>query len=82
MMLLMIVSCMMVVISGADSSLIDVGQCNVHAAALIAEYLNLSEVQKGLPVGSIAFRAISEDIELLESSAHNDAVSPDQVGGG
>lgn len=54
-------------------------QCYIHAAALVAEYLNLTEVQPGLPVGCIAFQHISRDIEATESAANNDAVSPDQV---
>ncbi len=51
----------------------------MHAAALVAEYLGLSEVQPGLPVGCVAFTRIARDIEVMESAAANDAVSPDQV---
>lgn len=56
----------------------EAAQCNIHAAALVSEYLNMSEVQPGLPVGCIAFVKIAADIESLESAANNDSVSPDQ----
>jgi hypothetical protein len=42
---------------------------------LIAEYLGLEEVRPGLPAGCVEFAKVSNNIEQLETSADNEAVS-------
>jgi len=53
-------------------NLVEAGQCLVHAAALIAEYLSMIENKSYLPVGCASFKNVS--INVLEESAISDDV--------
>lgn len=53
-------------------NLVEAGQCLVHAAALIAEYLSMIENKSYLPIGCASFKNVS--INVLEESAISDDV--------
>ncbi|XP_076145387.1 dedicator of cytokinesis protein 8 isoform X3 [Alosa pseudoharengus] len=53
--------------------------CQVHAAALVAEYLSMLEDHKYLPVGSVTFQNLSPNV-LEESAVSDDVLSPDEDG--
>ncbi len=53
-------------------NLVEAGQCLVHAAALVAEYLAMIENRAYLPVGCASFRQVT--INVLEESAISDDV--------
>ncbi|XP_041359192.1 dedicator of cytokinesis protein 7-like isoform X2 [Gigantopelta aegis] len=57
----------------------EAAQCLVHAAGLVAEYLNMLEDKPYLPVGCVAFQKITPNI-LEESAVSDDVVSPDEEG--
>ena len=50
------------------------GQCLIHAAALVAEYLSMIENKPYLPVGCASFKYVS--VNVLEESAVSDDVLP------
>lgn len=52
--------------------LVEAGQCLIHAAALIAEYLAMIENKSYLPVGCANFKSVS--VNVLEESAVSDDV--------
>jgi hypothetical protein len=53
-------------------NLVEAGQCLVHAAALVAEYLAMIENKPYLPVGCASFKNVS--VNVLEESAVSDDV--------
>jgi hypothetical protein len=53
-------------------NLVEAGQCLVHAAALVAEYLSMIENKPYLPVGCASFKNVS--VNVLEESAVSDDV--------
>jgi dedicator of cytokinesis protein 6/7/8 len=53
-------------------NLVEAGECLVHAAALVAEYLAMIENQPYLPVGCASFKNVS--VNVLEESAVSDDV--------
>lgn len=53
-------------------NLAEAGQCLIHAAALVAEYLSMIENRPYLPVGCASFRHVT--INVLEESAISDDV--------
>lgn len=53
-------------------NLVEAGQCLVHAAALVAEYLSMIENRSYLPVGCASFKNVS--VNVLEESAVSDDV--------
>ncbi|BFY99508.1 hypothetical protein BsWGS_02548 [Bradybaena similaris] len=57
----------------------EAAQCLVHAAGLVAEYLNMLEDKPHLPVGCVAFEKITPNV-LEESAVSDDVVSPDEEG--
>ncbi|PVD22808.1 hypothetical protein C0Q70_16064 [Pomacea canaliculata] len=57
----------------------EAAQCLVHAAGLVAEYLNMIEDRPYLPVGCVAFQKITPNV-LEESAVSDDVVSPDEEG--
>lgn len=57
----------------------EAAQCLVHAAGLVAEYLNMIEDRPYLPVGCVAFQRITNNV-LEESAVSDDVVSPDEEG--
>ncbi|XP_069783324.1 dedicator of cytokinesis protein 7-like isoform X3 [Narcine bancroftii] len=57
----------------------EAAQCLVHSAALVAEYLNMLEDCRYLPVGCVTFQNISSNI-LEESAVSDDVLSPDEEG--
>ncbi|RUS71322.1 hypothetical protein EGW08_020919, partial [Elysia chlorotica] len=57
----------------------EAAQCLVHAAGLVAEYLNMLEDKPYLPVGCVAFEVITPNV-LEESAVSDDVVSPDEEG--
>ncbi|XP_048256489.1 dedicator of cytokinesis protein 7-like isoform X1 [Haliotis rufescens] len=57
----------------------EAAQCLVHAAGLVAEYLNMLEDKPYLPVGCVAFQKITWNV-LEESAISDDVVSPDEEG--
>ncbi|XP_005089591.1 dedicator of cytokinesis protein 7 isoform X1 [Aplysia californica] len=57
----------------------EAAQCLVHAAGLVAEYLNMLEDKPYLPVGCVAFEKITSNV-LEESAVSDDVVSPDEEG--
>ncbi|XP_059178065.1 dedicator of cytokinesis protein 7-like isoform X2 [Physella acuta] len=57
----------------------EAAQCLVHAAGLVAEYLNMLEDKPYLPVGCAAFQKITPNV-LEESAVSDDVVSPDEEG--
>jgi hypothetical protein len=54
------------------NSLIEAGQCLIHAAALVAEYLNIYENKAYLPIGCESFRQVNANV--IEESAVSDDV--------
>ncbi|XP_055884538.1 dedicator of cytokinesis protein 7-like isoform X6 [Biomphalaria glabrata] len=57
----------------------EAAQCLIHAAGLVAEYLNMLEDKPYLPVGCVAFEKITPNV-LEESAVSDDVVSPDEEG--
>ncbi|GFN96684.1 dedicator of cytokinesis protein 7-like [Plakobranchus ocellatus] len=57
----------------------EAAQCLVHAAGLVAEYLNMLEDKPYLPVGCVSFERITPNV-LEESAVSDDVVSPDEEG--
>ncbi|KAK3089282.1 hypothetical protein FSP39_002319 [Pinctada imbricata] len=57
----------------------EAAHCLVHAAALIAEYLNMLEDKTYLPVGAVTFQKVTINA-LEESAVSDDVVSPDEEG--
>uniref|UniRef100_A0A8C4T3H7 Dedicator of cytokinesis 6 n=2 Tax=Erpetoichthys calabaricus TaxID=27687 RepID=A0A8C4T3H7_ERPCA len=57
----------------------EAAQCLVHSAALVAEYLNMLEDCRYLPVGCVTFQSISSNV-LEESAVSDDILSPDEEG--
>ncbi|ESO12296.1 hypothetical protein HELRODRAFT_158781 [Helobdella robusta] len=57
----------------------EAAQCMVHAAGLVAEYLNMLEDKSYLPVGCVALQHVSRNV-LEESAVSEDVVSPDEEG--
>uniref|UniRef100_A0A4W3H0W9 Dedicator of cytokinesis 6 n=1 Tax=Callorhinchus milii TaxID=7868 RepID=A0A4W3H0W9_CALMI len=57
----------------------EAAHCLVHSAALVAEYLNMLEDCRYLPVGCVSFQNISSNV-LEESAVSDDVVSPDEEG--
>ncbi|XP_052274365.1 dedicator of cytokinesis protein 7-like isoform X2 [Dreissena polymorpha] len=57
----------------------EAAHCLVHAAGLIAEYLNMLEDKTYLPVGCVEFQKITPNV-LEESAVSDDIVSPDEEG--
>ncbi|GCB65096.1 hypothetical protein scyTo_0013416, partial [Scyliorhinus torazame] len=57
----------------------EAAQCLVHSAALVAEYLNMLEDCRYLPVGCVSFQNISSNV-LEESAVSDDVLSPDEEG--
>nr|XP_033779450.1 dedicator of cytokinesis protein 6 isoform X8 [Geotrypetes seraphini] len=57
----------------------EAAQCLVHAAALVAEYLNMLEDCRYLPIGCVGFQSISVNV-LEESAVSDDILSPDEEG--
>ncbi|XP_078387616.1 dedicator of cytokinesis protein 7 isoform X1 [Cetorhinus maximus] len=57
----------------------EAAQCLVHSAALVAEYLNMLEDCRYLPVGCVGFQNISSNV-LEESAVSDDVLSPDEEG--
>ncbi|XP_064604400.1 dedicator of cytokinesis protein 7-like isoform X2 [Liolophura sinensis] len=57
----------------------EASQCLVHAAGLVAEYLNMLEDRYYLPVGCVSFQKISPNV-LEESAVSDDVVTPDGEG--
>ena len=55
-----------------NQNLVEAGQCLVHAAALVAEYLSMIENRSYLPVGCASFKNVS--VNVLEESAISDDV--------
>lgn len=55
----------------------EAAHCCVHAAALIAEYLNMIEDKPYLPVGCVDYQKITINV-LEESAVSDDVVSPDE----
>lgn len=55
-------------------NLVEAGQCLIHAAALVAEYLSMIENKPYLPVGCASFKYVS--VNVLEESAVSDDVLP------
>ena len=53
-------------------NLVEAGQCLIHAAALVAEYLAIIENLSYLPIGCASFKNVS--INVLEESAISDDV--------
>ena len=53
----------------------EAAMCLVHSAALVAEYLNMVEDKRYLPVGCVDFQKISYNA-LKESAVSDDVVSP------
>ncbi|ESP02458.1 hypothetical protein LOTGIDRAFT_199704 [Lottia gigantea] len=57
----------------------EAAQCLVHAAGLVAEYLNMLEDRPYLPVGCVTFQHVTPNV-LEESAVSDDVVSPDEEG--
>ncbi|XP_052775389.1 dedicator of cytokinesis protein 7-like isoform X2 [Mya arenaria] len=57
----------------------EAAHCLIHAAGLIAEYLNMLEDKTYLPVGCVEFQKITPNV-LEESAVSDDIVSPDEEG--
>ncbi|XP_052102074.1 dedicator of cytokinesis protein 7-like [Mytilus californianus] len=57
----------------------EAAHCCCHAAALIAEYLNMIEDKPYLPVGCVDYQKITLNV-LEESAVSDDVVSPDEEG--
>eukprot|EP00051_Salpingoeca_urceolata_P015144 m.194842 g.194842 ORF g.194842 m.194842 type:complete len:2019 (+) comp18304_c1_seq1:82-6138(+) len=57
----------------------EAAQCTIHAAALVAEYLNIVDPRPGMPTGCTSFQSISANV-LEESAVSDDLSSPDEEG--
>ncbi|XP_061079182.1 dedicator of cytokinesis protein 7-like isoform X1 [Conger conger] len=57
----------------------EAAQCLVHSAALVAEYLNMLEDCRYLPIGCVSFQNISSNV-LEESAVSDDILSPEEEG--
>ncbi|XP_041854158.1 dedicator of cytokinesis protein 7-like isoform X2 [Melanotaenia boesemani] len=57
----------------------EAAHCLVHSAALVAEYLNMLEDCRYLPIGCVTFQHISSNI-LEESAVSDDVLSPEEEG--
>ncbi|XP_012734020.1 dedicator of cytokinesis protein 7 isoform X2 [Fundulus heteroclitus] len=57
----------------------EAAHCLVHSAALVAEYLNMLEDCRYLPIGCVTFQNISSNV-LEESAVSDDVVSPEEEG--
>ncbi|XP_068192082.1 dedicator of cytokinesis protein 7 isoform X1 [Antennarius striatus] len=57
----------------------EAAQCLVHGAALVAEYLNMLEDCRYLPIGCVTFQNISSNA-LEESAVSDDVLSPEEEG--
>ncbi|CAH1775987.1 unnamed protein product, partial [Owenia fusiformis] len=57
----------------------EAAHCLVHAAGLVAEYMNMLEDRPYLPIGCVVFQHISKNV-LEESAVSDDVVSPDEEG--
>ncbi|XP_069126839.1 dedicator of cytokinesis protein 7-like isoform X2 [Argopecten irradians] len=57
----------------------EAAHCLIHAAGLIAEYLDMLEDKPYLPVGCVDFQKITPNV-LEESAVSDDVVSPDEEG--
>lgn len=61
------------------SNYTEAAMCYVHSASLVAEYLSMRDSQPQLPVGAVAFTAISPNT-LMESAVSDDVLSPGEEG--
>ncbi|TRY89209.1 hypothetical protein DNTS_025390 [Danionella cerebrum] len=57
----------------------EAAHCLVHSAALVAEYLNMLEDCRYLPIGCVSFQSVSSNV-LEESAVSDDIVSPEEEG--
>ncbi|XP_066529748.1 dedicator of cytokinesis protein 7-like isoform X4 [Hoplias malabaricus] len=57
----------------------EAAHCLVHSAALVAEYLNMLEDCRYLPIGCVSFQNISSNV-LEESAVSDDILSPEEEG--
>uniref|UniRef100_A0A669CEW2 Dedicator of cytokinesis 6 n=1 Tax=Oreochromis niloticus TaxID=8128 RepID=A0A669CEW2_ORENI len=57
----------------------EAAHCLVHSAALVAEYLNMLEDCRYLPIGCVTFQNISSNV-LEESAVSDDVLSPEEEG--
>uniref|UniRef100_A0A8C5ED45 Dedicator of cytokinesis protein 7-like n=1 Tax=Gouania willdenowi TaxID=441366 RepID=A0A8C5ED45_GOUWI len=57
----------------------EAAHCLVHSAALVAEYLNMLEDCRYLPIGCVTFQNISSNV-LEESAISDDVLSPEEEG--
>ncbi|KAJ8389100.1 hypothetical protein AAFF_G00123060 [Aldrovandia affinis] len=57
----------------------EAAHCLVHSAALVAEYLNMLEDCRYLPIGCVSFQYISSNV-LEESAVSDDILSPEEEG--
>uniref|UniRef100_A0A672GK90 Dedicator of cytokinesis 6 n=1 Tax=Salarias fasciatus TaxID=181472 RepID=A0A672GK90_SALFA len=57
----------------------EAAHCLVHSAALVAEYLNMLEDCRYLPIGCVSFQNISSNV-LEESAVSDDVLSPEEEG--
>ncbi|XP_072561324.1 dedicator of cytokinesis protein 7 isoform X2 [Paramormyrops kingsleyae] len=57
----------------------EAAHCLVHSAALVAEYLNMLEDTRYLPIGCVSFQSISSNV-LEESAISDDILSPEEEG--
>ncbi|XP_030646757.1 dedicator of cytokinesis protein 7 [Chanos chanos] len=57
----------------------EAAHCLVHSAALVAEYLNMLEDCRYLPIGCVSFQKISSNV-LEESAVSDDVLSPEEEG--
>ncbi|XP_077590257.1 dedicator of cytokinesis protein 7 isoform X1 [Stigmatopora nigra] len=57
----------------------EAAHCLIHSAALVAEYLNMLEDCRYLPIGCVTFQNISSNV-LEESAVSDDVLSPEEEG--
>uniref|UniRef100_A0A673YN18 Dedicator of cytokinesis 6 n=1 Tax=Salmo trutta TaxID=8032 RepID=A0A673YN18_SALTR len=57
----------------------EAAHCLVHSAALVAEYLNMLEDCRYMPIGCVTFQHISSNV-LEESAVSDDILSPEEEG--
>uniref|UniRef100_A0A665V7C9 Dedicator of cytokinesis 6 n=1 Tax=Echeneis naucrates TaxID=173247 RepID=A0A665V7C9_ECHNA len=57
----------------------EAAHCLVHSAALVAEYLNMLEDCRYLPIGCVTFQHVSSNV-LEESAVSDDVLSPEEEG--
>ncbi|TSZ68955.1 Dedicator of cytokinesis protein 8 [Bagarius yarrelli] len=57
----------------------EAAHCLIHSAALVAEYLNMLEDCRYLPIGCVSFQSISSNV-LEESAVSDDILSPEEEG--